>query len=391
VYRHSEVSLGSLAVVACRTAIADAGMTPADIDGVATDPYQPYGLSDQYEPFDGVGVIDGYNTVRPELLINALGLDVCWHEAVGQSNIVAGSTGRMLVEAVNAVSSGMCRSVIVCRAMHSPPGQYGALHRAYFGGPMQFIGPYGVDPPAMYAHLWSRYMHKYGTTREQMAPFVVNNWSNGLLWEHGYWHQQGAAALTENDYLTARMISTPLALYDCDLPVQGCGAFVVTSAERAVDLPHRPAYVRGWAVPGRLKGFDPAVLEVVRERGEVFAKHLFANAGIGPDEIDVLNVYDGFSIFVPLWLETLGYCGEGEAFDLMTSDRIGIHGDLPVNTNGGNLGAGRMHGVPHFMESVLQIMGRCGARQVPDAMFTLATAGGQPGRCAGMIFGASPD
>jgi acetyl-CoA acetyltransferase len=156
VYRRDEVGLGSLAVLACHEAIADAGLTPADIDGVATDPFQPFGLTDQYQPFDGVGSIDGYNTVRPELLINALGLDVCWHEAVAQSNIVSGSTGRMLVEAVNAVSSGSCHAALVCRAMHNPAGQYGAMHPTYFGGAAQFIGPYGVDPPAMYAHLWTR-------------------------------------------------------------------------------------------------------------------------------------------------------------------------------------------------------------------------------------------
>jgi acetyl-CoA acetyltransferase len=233
-------------------------------------------------------------------------------------------------------------------------------------------------------------MHEYGTTCEQMAPFIVNNWSNGLLWEHGYWHQHGAPSLTQDDYLEARMVSTPLGLYDCDLPVQGCGAFVITSAECAADLPNKPAYVRGWAVPGLLRGSDPATLEVVRERGERFAAHLFRNAGVEPGDIDIVNVYDGFSIFVPLWLETLGFCGEGEAFDFMTPERIGIGGELPLNTCGSNLGAGRMHGVPHVMESVLQIMGRAGPRQVADVELTLATAGGQPGRCPGMIFASSP-
>ena len=113
-------------------------------------------------------------------------------------------------------------------------------------------------------------------------------------------------------------------------------------------------------------------------------------AGLGPADVDVVNVYDGFSIFVPLWLETLGFCKEGEAFDFMTDDVIAIDGKLPLNTSGGNLGSGRMHGVPHFMDTVLQVMGRSGPRQVNNVEIALVTAGGQPGGTGGAIFSAEP-
>ena len=373
VYRHDDVSLGLLAIDACRKAIADAGLTPADIDGVVVDPAQP---------FEGAGNVDGINTVRPEFIINALGLDVCWHEAV------AGSMSRTIIEAVNAVSSGNCKAVLAYRALNNPKGRYGQTNPSAAPGPGQFTSPYGLYAPGMFSHLWERYMHKYGTTREQMAPFIVNNRKNALMWEHGYWYQHRPETLTEEDYFSARMISSPLGLFDCDIPVQGCGAFIVASADMAKDLPNKPAYVLGWAVPGQMGNSLPT-LDVVRERAVRFGEHLFENSGVGPRDVDVVNVYDGFSIFVPLWLEALGFCNEGEAFPFMTPERIAIGGELPLNTSSGNLGAGRMHGVPHFMDSALQIMGRSGPRQVKDVEIALATAGGPPGGTAGAIFGAS--
>jgi acetyl-CoA acetyltransferase len=335
--------------------------------------------------FDGGGNVDGLAMVTPRFIINALSLDVCWYTAA------SGSMSMTLIEGVNAVTSGNCKAVLAFRAMHNPQGRYGATNPTTAPGGAQFISPYGLYAPGMFAQLWTRYMHEYGTTREQMAPFIVNNRKNALMWEHGYWYQNRPELLTIDDYINARMISEPLGLLDCDLPVQGSGAFIITSSERARDLPHKPAYVRGWAVPGKVGGDYFTPLDVLRERASRFGQHLFANAGITPVEVDVVNVYDGFSIFVPLWLETLGFCKEGEAFDFMTADRIAIDGELPLNTSSGNLGAGRMHGVPHFMDSVLQIMGRSGPRQVKNAEIALAAAGAQPGATSGMVFSATVD
>jgi acetyl-CoA acetyltransferase len=377
VYRRPEVSLGRLAVEACRAAIEDAGLTPADIDGVVTDPMQPLA---------GVGAVDGWHTVTPDYIIGGMGLDVCWYESA------SGSTSAVIVEGANAVASGNCKTVLAFRALHSPEGRYGHFNPESAPGRAQFMAPYGLYAPAMYGHLWNRYMYDYGTTREQMAPFIVHNRRNALLWEHGYWYQHRPVELTEQDYLDARMISSPIGLLDADIPVQGCGAFVITSQERALEGPNKPAYVRGWALP-RAIGWMPHMkeLDIMRERGEQYARWLFPNAGVTPADVDVANLYDGFSIFVPLYLETLGFCGEGEAFDFMTPERIAIDGELPLNTSSGSLGAGRMHGVPQVMESVLQIQGRSGLRQVKDAEIALAVAGGQPGAGVGVIFGATPD
>lgn len=379
VYRHDDVSLGLLAIDACRQAIEDAGLTPGDIDGVCVDPSQP---------FDGLGAImDGRNHVSPGYMVKALGLEVSWQDAV------RGSTAGVIRYAVDAVSSGSCSTVLAFRPLHSPKGRYGQTNPTTAGGPGQFLAPYGVYAPAMFAHLWERYIHKYGTTREQMAPFIVNNRKNALMWEHGYWYQHRPEPLTEEDYLAARMISSPLSLFDCDIPVQGCGAFVITSAERARDLPHKPAYVRGIAGSGFVgNGFGDVVypLESTMEAGFLIAKHLWQSTGVGPADVDVLNVYDGFSVFVPLYLEALGFCPQGEAFPFMTPENIGINGKLPLNTSSGNLGAGRMHGVPHIMDAALQIMGRSGPRQVKDAHISLAAITGSLTGASGFVFSSSP-
>jgi acetyl-CoA acetyltransferase len=377
VHRFDDVTLGELVIDAVTKAVEDAGLGLADIDGVVTDPKQP---------FDGAGVVDGINRVSPEYLIRALDLDVSWYESPSP-----GSTTRSIIAGSNAVASGTCGAVVAFRAVHNPKGRYARANPSLAEGTKQFSEPYGVFPPAMFGQLWHRYMHLYGTTREQMVPFVVNNRDNALLWEHGYWSQHRPTRLTATDYLEARLVSSPLGLYDCDIPVQACGAFVITGSDRAKDLRNPPAYIRGWAVPGVHGGWEHlSTLDVVQERTQRFARHLFENAGISVRDVDVVNVYDGFSCFVPIWLEALGFCQTGEAFDFMVPANIGIGGaGPPVNTSGGSLGSGRMHGVPQVMESVLQVTGRSGPRQVAGAEIALCTGAGQPGVGDGIVFSRS--
>ena len=228
-----------------------------------------------------------------------------------------------------------------------------------------------------------KYMDKYGATREQMAAFVSNNRQNALKWEHGYWYQHGGGPLTIEDYMTSRMISYPMCIFDCDIPVQGCGAFVVTTAERAKDLRQPPAYVLSTSAPVNARMGIAHSLEEFAAAGARLGSTLLSNAGIGPGDVDVANLYDGFSILTPLWAEALGFCGEGEGFSFITAPT------LALNTSSGNLGAGRMHGVPQIMDSVLQVMGRSGPRQVENAHIALAVvlpldAG------KGLVFSKSP-
>ena len=371
VYRRDDVPLGKLAVDACNSAIEDAGLKASDIDGVACAPNQP---------FDGSGNVEGIDLVNPGFIIHALGLDVGWTETV------QGMVGNSLIEAINSVGAGSCNYALVFRALHNPKGRYGNTNPTGAGGAGQFTGPYGQYAPAMFAHLQQRYMDKYGATREQMATFVVNNRKNANIWEYGYWYQlqQG---LTVEDYLESRMISAPICIHDCDIPVQGCGAFVVTTAERAKDLKHPPAYVLGTSCPrGTSRNLT---LEDCMESGAHNAKHLWKNSGVGPKDVDVANVYDGFSIITPMWLECLGFCGEGEAFEFMQGGRIAIDGEFPLNTSSGNLGTGRLHGVPHLMDAAFQVMGRSGPRQVKNAEISIAAVGPVSGGST-MIFSKTP-
>jgi acetyl-CoA acetyltransferase len=163
------------------------------------------------------------------------------------------------------------------------------------------------------------------------------------------------------------MLCDPICRYDCDIPIDGVAAFVFTSADRARDLPHRPVYVAGYAAANHLKQrlWLHWPLDDIMDSGHAVARRLWEHAGIGPDDIDLPQLYDGFSPFVYFWLEALGFCPIGEAHRFVQDG--GIDSDsasgLPVLSGGGALGNGRMHGVPQMLECYLQLSGRAGDRQ----------------------------
>jgi len=165
------------------------------------------------------------------------------------------------------------------------------------------------------------------------------------------------------------MVSRPISVLDCDIPVQGAGAFIITTAERAKDLAKPAAHVHGIAEgpPHERSLLTEQSLDEQIENGRAMSAALWTDSGLGPTDIDVADLYDGFSIMTPLWLEYLGFCREGEAFDFMQDGRIAQDGVLPVNPSGGNLGGGRLHGVNHLMDAMLQVTGRSGQRQVEGA------------------------
>jgi acetyl-CoA acetyltransferase len=378
VYRRDDVPLGRLAADACLEAIADAGITVDDIDGVASNPEQPFG---------GAGSQDGAELVTPDFITRALQLrQIRWSEHTEGTSMIWDP----LFKAIHAVASGACTTALVFRAMHSPSGtRYGHSSTALATGADQYSAPYGLFPPTSAGLLYQEYRSRYGTTRDDMANVAINARRYGLLWEHGYWYQNRPEQLSRHDYLAARMISWPISLYDCDIPVQGVGAFVVTSADHAVDLRDNPAYVLGTAQSTAMTGSRLEPLHVVEARAARLSSELWKSAAVQRDDIHVANVYDGFSIFTPIWLEALGFCRAGEALPFMTLERTGIGGELPLNTSGGNLGAGRMHGVPHLMDGALQVMGRSGARQVPGAELSLVVVG-PPKMAGGIVFSSHP-
>lgn len=371
VARRSPMPLGELAQIAVRRAAEDAGITVERIDGLCAD------LSSA-----PVGV-DGADLVSPGHLAASLDLpDVRW-----SASLVGASFAGAVVEAAHAIASGSCRYVAVWKAMRGPRrGRSGHPPEAR-GVEWELLAPYGLgDNITMYAMPYSRYLARYGVRRERMADFVVSNRRNAAMNPDAIFFGQPIAAA---DYLESRMIVEPLSLLDCDMPVDGCGAVIVAAADRASDAPHGAAYVVGHASFAQRRRTTLVLTpEAMTADAARLGRALWSSAGLGPGDIGQAHLYDGFSFLVYLWLEGLGFCGAGEAADFMREGRAG--GALPLNTSGGSLGMGRLHGPPQVIEAVRQIQGRCGPRQIPDAGTALAVTG-QPSAVPGaVLFSRSP-
>jgi acetyl-CoA acetyltransferase len=368
VYRRAEEPLGKLAVYAARAAIADAGLTASDIDGVTTSPAHPAA---------GAGPIDGIDTVGTYFMIRALNLDPSYSDQGGAM------ITQSFVQAINAVAAGACTYALTFRALHNPHGRYGRIHQSKAYGGDQWHLPYGSTGPTTIAQELRRYMEKYGGTKEQLGAFIVRNRERGLKNENSYWAQHRPEHITLDEYMNTRLISDPVGMLDCDIPIQGAAAFVLTSADRARDLVARPAYVLGTAISPEFfsdVGY-PDTVESQIDVGRRMARHLYRNTGISAPEVDVANLYDGYSPNVPFWADAAGLCEEGQGLAWIANPSI------PLNTSGGNLGCGRMHGVPHIMDGAMQVMGRSGQRQARMADVSLVCIGGTH-HAGGIVFGS---
>lgn len=390
IYRGPDVPLGQLAVDASHIALKDAGLDLSQIDGLVCTPDAPFSRGKS---------ADGTEFVSTGFMKNALGIDPRW------SADVAGTIANSTLAAIRAVEAGECNYALLFRALHNPgAGRYGHTEEKNSGeiemsGPEenaaieQFRASYGLYPPADGAALpWSQYQAKYGSgSREQMAALILQLRKNGLAYEGSYWARYKPVELSLDDYLGARMVSRPVSIFDCDIPVQGAGAFIVTTAERASDLAQPAAYVHGIAdgVPARRSiTVDEALVEQMEQNRDI-GNRLWADARCGPADMRLANLYDGFSIMTILWLEAFGLCPEGEGFNFIQDGRIAPTGQLPINPSGGNLGGGRMHGVNHLMDTMLQVSGRSGRRQVHDANLAV-TALGMGWASGALVLGKDP-
>ena len=353
IVRHADRPLGPLAVDTARQAIADAGLEVSDIDGFVGSAMIPTAGSHRIE--------DGIGTVTPNWLARHLGVDPRY--AAGFTGL--GQIPGTVAMAVNAVASGAADYLVLHRALHNPPGRYHGSTMDRFEGSQQWTAPQGFfGPLAMIALPTNEYLQRYGASRETLAATVVEARKNGARIPWSYWHDR---PLSADEYLESPTLFDPICRYDCDIPVDGVAVFVLASAERAADLPNKPVYVAGYGMGAPTRWRLPLhwPLEDIMEGGRAMARRMWAHAGMGPADVDLPQVYDGFSIFPWLWLEVLGYCEEGEAHRLVSSG--GIDSDradaIPALSGGGALGNGRMHGVPQMLECYLQLSGRAGDRQ----------------------------
>jgi acetyl-CoA acetyltransferase len=268
--------------------------------------------------------------------------------------------------AVNAIASGAAEVVVLHRALHNPRGgRYHGNPLREARGDLQWTAPQGYfGPLSMIALPTNEHLQRYGAGREDLSALVVEARKNGARIPWSYWHQQ---PLSVEEHLDSPLVFDPICRHDCDIPVDGVAAFVFTTAERARDLPHDPVHVAGWGLSGPVRHRLPLhwPLDDIIEGGRATASRLWAHAGIGPADVDLPQVYDGFSPFVWWWLGVLGFCPVGEAHRFVADGGIDADrpGALPALSGGGALGNGRMHGVPQMLECYLQLSRRAGDRQ----------------------------
>jgi acetyl-CoA acetyltransferase len=216
-----------------------------------------------------------------------------------------------------------------------------------------------------------RHFHEFGTSREDLASVALTFRAHAGLNPTAVYREP----LTREQYFAARMISSPLCLFDCDVPIDGSTAFVVSSVDCAADL-RTPAVAvagLGWAA-GRRRPW--AQLPDLYGATMPAAKQMWQRSGLAPDDVQVVGLYDGFSIIPLLWLEALGFCGLGESGQFIDGGRaLTLHGRLPANTNGGQLSGGRLHGYGFIHEAVLQLRGQAEGRQVDGAEVAVVTNG----------------
>jgi acetyl-CoA acetyltransferase len=354
--RHAARPLGALAVDTARQAIADAGIGIGDIDGVVTAALFPTAGAHAVE--DGVSTVTANWMAEHLAYLGARPRYAAGFQGIGQM------PGAVAI-AVNAIAAGAADHVLLYRALHNPRGSYHANPMRQAAGPQQWTAPMGFfGPLAMIALPYNEYLQRYGATREEMAAVVVEARKNGARLPWSYWRKR---PLTSEEYLAAPMLADPVGRLDCDIPVDGVAAFVLTGADRARDLPNRPVYVAGYA-----SGLQPRrrlplhwPLDDIMGAGAQLALDLWTSTGIGPGEVDLPQVYDGFSPFAWFWLEVLGLCPPGEAHRFAAHGGIDSDdpGALPALSSGGALGNGRMHGLPQMLECYLQLAGRAGPRQ----------------------------
>ncbi len=361
-----------LTLDACIAAIEDAGLTRRDIDGLATYP----GTMSGNPGFTGAGVTEVHDALRLELNWFTGGL-----ELPGQLGSV--------INACLAVACGLATHVLCFRSVWEATAQ-GKGGRAGIGvgsgdgaggfrasGMMEYSLPFRAYSAANWIALFAqRHFHEYGTTREQMAQIALNARKNAAGNPRAVYRDP----LTLDDYFAARMITTPFCLFDCDVPVDGGTALIVSRREAARDLRRPPLGVE--AVGSALRGrpswdqFDDLTTMAARDAGAM----LWERTDLRPADVDLANLYDGFSFITLSWLEALGFCGKGESGPFVEGGkRIALDGEIPVNTGGGQLSGGRLHGYGLLHESCLQLWGEGGERQVPgEPRVAVAAAGGGP-------------
>ncbi len=352
-----------LTVDAVREALAEAGLTLSQIDGVATYPGKMSGYL-------------GFSPVSSDELIEALNIKSQWH--IGAAEMPAQLSA--IQSAAMAVKAGLCRHVICFRTVYeaaamSRPDEFPPLRRDTVDGTSQWTAPFfAISAANWVAQYAMRQMKRHGMTREHLAQIALNAHRNAAI------NPRAAAIvkepLTLEKYLSARMITSPFCLYDCDRFTDGSTVVIVSAQDALGEVKCTPIRIAAMSCSVDRYSWDQVEYPASYETGA----NLWKRTDYTVRDLDTIQFYDGFAFLPITWIEGLGIAEKGEGHRYIEGGtRIARDGELPMNTHGGQLGAGRMHGFGFAHEAVTQLRGLGGNRQIPgDPRLAAASSGGGP-------------
>ncbi len=350
-----------LTLDAVREALDEAGLTIDQIDGVSTYPGR-------------IPAYLGFSPVGADELIDALGIRATWYAGGGEISSQLGA----VVAAAAAVRAGQARHVICYRTVYEAaalarPDEYPRPQRDRVDGSSQWFAPFNaisaVTWTAQYAML---HVKRYGLKREQLAQIALTARAHSALNPRALVREP----LSMDEYMSSRMISSPLCLYDCDRFTDASTVVIVSAGSALDEVKCTPIRIAAMAGTVERHSWDQADELACYPTGA----DLWKRTDYKPSDVDTAQLYDGFSFQALAWIEALGFCGLGEGGQFIEGGkRIALDGELPLNTFGGQIGAGRLHGFGFAHEAVVQLRGKGGARQIPgDPRVAVSTSGGGP-------------
>ena len=353
---------------AIRLALEDAGLKPGDVDGLLAiqpnnDPRRSFALA-----------VSQAAGIRPSYATDL---------ALGGATPAA-----MVAHAVMAILTGFCSTVVCVLGHKQATGRLEPRRGRLRDGLEDFEEPFGlIGAPAIHATVAARHIYEYGTTSEQMAAVAV------AMRRHASMNSSATmrAPITVADVLESRWIVKPFHLLDCCLVSDGGGAVVVTSSERARDLPRPPVYIWGFGEGHTAGPLESPTLTTLG--GKAASAGAYRMAGVEPADINFAEIYDCFTAIVIVTLEDYGFCPKGEGGRWVEGGRIEIGGELPVNTHGGLLSQGHVEGMLHITEAVKQLRGHSvePERQVKRASLGIVSGhGANLSAHATLILGREP-
>lgn len=339
---------------ASRAAALDAGIAPGDVDGLICGPH--VGETPQHVP---------------ATVAEYLGLQPSYADIVD----LGGATGAGMVwRAAAAIAAGMCSTVLCVLGNSRDPDR---VLRSPNRNPIrEFDVPYGASGANQaYAMIAQQHMATFGTTAEQLAQVAVKERHNAQTNPDAVFHGK---TLSVEDVLASPMVMSPLRLFEVVMPCGGGAALIVTAPDRAVDRRHKPVYLLGAGEKVTHRALSQAPALTTSPLAPAIAA-AYSAAGIGAGDLDLLSVYDCYSIVVAITAEDAGLCAKGEGGQWIAEHDFSARSSLPVNTHGGQLGCGQADlagGMGHIVEAVRQLRGSAGQRQVSDAEIALVTGNG---------------